>query len=251
MFLVAYPTSGGLGVNEAFVYFASSAWGHTGVGIYQGGISWRFGTGQSGNLPNASSSIGANYAIAMANKNGATETGWVNGTRVYSNASFLTTLANNSSVVMLGEGGGGLFSQNIAEIVTVFDILDTTRQTQMEGYLAWKWGLQSNLPISHLYRYAAPTNKPPPTSAALAIVSGTATMTWTAAAGATSNSWILYRSSSSNYAGTSNASGATAGATATATATGLTTGYFWYFAVSTSNAPSSVSAAAVSSIVSY
>jgi hypothetical protein len=90
-----------------------------------------------------------------------------------------------------------------------------------------------------------------PTSAALAIVSGTATMTWTAAAGATSNAWILYRSSSSNYAGTSNASGATAGGTATATATGLATGYYWYFAVTTSNSPSSISAAAVSSIVSY
>jgi collagen type VII alpha len=98
---------------------------------------------------------------------------------------------------------------------------------------------------------AVPLLPSPPTSAALAIVSGTATMTWTAAAGATSNAWILYRSSSSNYAGTSNASGATAGATATATATGLTTGYFWYFAVTTSNAPSSISAAAVSSIVSY
>jgi collagen type VII alpha len=98
---------------------------------------------------------------------------------------------------------------------------------------------------------AVPLLPSPPTSAALAIVSGTATMTWTAAAGATSNAWILYRSASSNYAGTSNASGATAGATATATATGLTTGYYWYFAVTTSNAPSSISAAAVSSIVSY
>jgi hypothetical protein len=90
-----------------------------------------------------------------------------------------------------------------------------------------------------------------PNNPSLAIVSGTATMTWTAAAGATSNAWILYRSSSSNYAGTSNASGATAGATATATATGLTTGYYWYFAVTTSNSPSAISAAAVSSIVSY
>ena len=90
-----------------------------------------------------------------------------------------------------------------------------------------------------------------PTNPAIAIVSGTATMTWTAAAGATSNAWVLYRSASSNYAGTSNASGATAGATATAAASGLTTGYYWYFTVSTSNGPSSISAAAVSSIVSY
>ena len=98
-------------------------------------------------------------------------------------------------------------------------------------------------------------SSPPPPSAptnpALAIVSGTATMTWTSAAGATSNAWVLYLSSSSNYAGTSNASGSTAGATATAAASGLTTGYYWYFTVSTSNGPSSISAAAVSSIVSY
>jgi hypothetical protein len=98
---------------------------------------------------------------------------------------------------------------------------------------------------------SSPPPPSPPTNPSLAIVSGTATMTWTAAAGATSNAWVLYRSASSNYAGISNASGATAGATATATAAGLTTGYYWYFAVTTSNGPSSISAAAVSSIVSY
>ena len=29
---------------------------------------------------------------------------------------------------------------------------------QLEGYLAWKWGLEANLPVDHPYKNAAPTN---------------------------------------------------------------------------------------------
>ena len=35
--------------------------------------------------------------------------------------------------------------------------LTTTQRQQIEGYLAWKWGLQASLPVSHPYYAAAPT----------------------------------------------------------------------------------------------
>lgn len=35
-------------------------------------------------------------------------------------------------------------------------LTDTQRQT-IEGYLAWKWGIQASLPAGHLYKSAAPT----------------------------------------------------------------------------------------------
>jgi hypothetical protein len=89
-----------------------------------------------------------------------------------------------------------------------------------------------------------------PTSPTLAISAGTASMSWTAASGATAYNWILYRSSTSNYNGTSNTSGTTTTTAPTSAPTGLSTGYFWYFTVASSNT-SGVSSAIVSSIVSY
>jgi hypothetical protein len=32
-----------------------------------------------------------------------------------------------------------------------------TDRQKIEGYLAWKWGIQASLPAAHPYRNAAPT----------------------------------------------------------------------------------------------
>jgi len=89
-----------------------------------------------------------------------------------------------------------------------------------------------------------------PTSPTLSITTGTATLGWTAASGAPNYNWVLYRSTTSNYNGTSNTSGSTATTAPTSAPTGLSSGYFWYFTVASSNA-SGVSSVAASSIVSY
>jgi hypothetical protein len=44
----------------------------------------------------------------------------------------------------------------IAEIVVFNGELATADRQKVEGYLAWKWGLQGNLPSSHPYKAAAP-----------------------------------------------------------------------------------------------
>jgi hypothetical protein len=89
-----------------------------------------------------------------------------------------------------------------------------------------------------------------PTSPTLSITSGTATLGWTAASGATNYNWVLYRSTTSNFNGTSNSSGSTTSNAPTSAPSGLTSGNFWYFTVASSNA-SGVSSAIASSIVSY
>ena len=43
-----------------------------------------------------------------------------------------------------------------AEIVLYNVVLTTTNIQKIEGYLAWKWGLQANLPANHPYKSAAP-----------------------------------------------------------------------------------------------
>lgn len=71
-------------------------------------------------------------------------------------------LSNSTNVVIGGtydgatvsSAGGWGFDGNIAEILVfqnAYDMTDTTRQ-QIEGYLAYKWGLQSKLPSNHLFK---------------------------------------------------------------------------------------------------
>jgi len=42
------------------------------------------------------------------------------------------------------------------EIVWVKGALSSANRDRLEGYLAWKWGLQGNLPSDHTYKNAAP-----------------------------------------------------------------------------------------------
>ncbi len=46
-----------------------------------------------------------------------------------------------------------------AEIVFLTGTTNDIDRQKMEGYLAWKWGLQGQLPAGHPYKDAAPTVK--------------------------------------------------------------------------------------------
>jgi hypothetical protein len=48
------------------------------------------------------------------------------------------------------------FNGNIAEILVYNNVLTTSERQQVEGYLAWKWGLQSNLANNHPYSIIRP-----------------------------------------------------------------------------------------------
>lgn len=55
-------------------------------------------------------------------------------------------------------GFADTFTGEIAEIVWVAgNNVTTDNQQKIEGYLAWKWGLEGNLPSGHPYKNAAPT----------------------------------------------------------------------------------------------
>ncbi len=47
---------------------------------------------------------------------------------------------------------GQFMNGDIAEIIVYFSALSDTQRQQVEGYLAWKWGLLSNLPNGHPYK---------------------------------------------------------------------------------------------------
>jgi len=44
----------------------------------------------------------------------------------------------------------------MCEFIEYNTYLTTSQRQQVEGYLAWKWGVQSALPVSHAYKKFKP-----------------------------------------------------------------------------------------------
>ena len=78
-----------------------------------------------------------------------------NGTSSYSGSSSFNGPLPGLTV---NTGGGGEPSDcDIAEVILYNSVLTTLQVQQLEGYLAWKWGLQANLPAGHPYKNAPPS----------------------------------------------------------------------------------------------
>ncbi|MFZ9922643.1 MAG: phage head spike fiber domain-containing protein, partial [Candidatus Nanopelagicaceae bacterium] len=84
---------------------------------------------------------------------------------IYENGTAKSTLAPIpagvvSGIVALGNRfGANTFGMNgkMSEFVFVSGTLSTADRQKVEGYLAWKWGLQANLPVGHPYKNSPPT----------------------------------------------------------------------------------------------
>jgi hypothetical protein len=110
------------------------------------------------------------YALACNRNTARTSVLYKNGTVVQSNSYTTTTTANltNPNILLVGAynntAGTGphptlatYFNGNIAEVVGYAPSSDMSVSNiqKVEGYLAWKWGLQSKLPSNHTY-YSSP-----------------------------------------------------------------------------------------------
>ena len=65
-------------------------------------------------------------------------------------------LANDNFYCFGNYQGGGQQFGYVSEMVMFSNNLTLSVRQQIEGYLAWKWGIQSNLPSYHPYKSAAP-----------------------------------------------------------------------------------------------
>ena len=74
-----------------------------------------------------------------------------NGSSLNSGSSSTT---NNMTGLAINEGenGGEKSDCDIAEVILYNSVLTLTQTRIIEGYLAWKWGLQGNLPSTHPYK---------------------------------------------------------------------------------------------------
>jgi hypothetical protein len=78
-----------------------------------------------------------------------------NGSNLFSGAS---SGGNNLTGLAINTGGYPTEDSTcqIAEIIVYSNVLTTSQVGQVEGYLAWKWGLSANLPVGHPYKRNPP-----------------------------------------------------------------------------------------------
>ena len=116
------------------------------AGMWDGAAFYQFGS-----LTQAPSEKAMFYGSMAANR---TITASKNGTIALTSAtpagdgSILTTVGNNSSA-------SHPYGQ-LHEIVIYSQTLSLVQRQQVEGYLAWKWGLQSSLPGNHPFKLFPP-----------------------------------------------------------------------------------------------
>ena len=69
----------------------------------------------------------------------------------------LATGTSQTHTFLIGTfGGAGHWQGELGEELIVNNALSTTDREKIEGYLAHKWGLTANLPVSHPYKSTAP-----------------------------------------------------------------------------------------------
>jgi hypothetical protein len=110
-------------------------------------------------------SIAATFGTAVQNATvftGASNTYYQNGTAG-------TTVASSGSFGYSNYEVGGSFGEEslvpysgcVCEVIHYTSALDTTQRQQVEGYLAWKWGIQGSLDSAHPYKSYGFTTFPP------------------------------------------------------------------------------------------
>lgn len=83
-------------------------------------------------------------------------TAGVNGTLGTTGALGITTAAHTS---LFGDSSlttDTRYAGKISEVLIIDRVLTTAERQAVEGYLAWKWGIQASLPVDHPYRNTRP-----------------------------------------------------------------------------------------------
>jgi hypothetical protein len=126
------------------------SFGNIVMGILDDKIDWKF----TQMTANSNAKGGESYNIVVIHKSFFQETLYINGNLSYTTTSSQSTIPDGSYLVNLGSNA----YNNLAEMVVLKDQpFQLYQREALEGYLAWKWSLQVNLPLSHPYLLNAPT----------------------------------------------------------------------------------------------
>jgi hypothetical protein len=98
---------------------------------------------------------GSTY-LASAGAGGGTVSYGLNGSTMYSASHTFSGTGTFTVGAGYIDNRSKLFG-SINEILVYNITLNTTQRQTVEGYLAWKWGVQASLPAGHPFKTAAPT----------------------------------------------------------------------------------------------
>jgi hypothetical protein len=95
-----------------------------------------------------------------------TQTWYLNGTQggtsiptsIFNNNTILNGTINftGNTVLQLSSSFNGRYLTGFIQEVLIYSSITSLERQQIEGYLAWKWGLQTSLPTSHPFRLFPP-----------------------------------------------------------------------------------------------
>jgi hypothetical protein len=74
-----------------------------------------------------------------------------NGTQQSSNTRSLTSATSDALLIGKWSGGTEFYQGDLGEMIVYSRNLGSNERQQVEGYLAWKWGLRTRLPTNHPY----------------------------------------------------------------------------------------------------
>ena len=108
----------------------------------------------------SSGSVSTNTLAMFTSAYNGTRVLYKNGTSIVSGSPSgtknISTSNNYLGQNQSADGTGTYFTGIINEFIVFNTVLTTTQRQQIEGYLAWKWGLQGSLPSDHPYKSASP-----------------------------------------------------------------------------------------------
>lgn len=114
----------------------------------------------SQNIINTSVVTTSPFLISFTGASSGALSSWQNGT-AGGTASTGSRGTSGNGFGIGGEWGNGIYANFISsahyyEIIVFSALLTDSQRQQVEGYLAWKWGLQTSLPTNHPYYNSSP-----------------------------------------------------------------------------------------------
>ena len=157
VFMVASPVPS---ITTFGYYMNTSSPGNRGT-IYLGGtssayVSYYLGTNTPEQGVIKSDLPTSPFLVSSIKTAGVTNVGFYNGGQAFSMADNPSVNAQFWGILGGANATEGLLTANIYEMIIFNTALTTSQRQQVEGYLAWKWGLQNNLPDTHAYKKIKP-----------------------------------------------------------------------------------------------
>lgn len=158
MIAVVMAPDANVASNDRMVSLGTGGGTMAALSIGTEGYSWRFENGKE-TFDAVTFDLQTVVGVRASGSDYQSSLMYKNGTALTSSGSANpTNTPNIGTGVVIGDTqsaptpyDGGIF-----EIVIAEDATTNTRQ-KIEGYLAWKWGLEANLPGGHPYKNSAPT----------------------------------------------------------------------------------------------